>query len=192
MHLLPRGDPRDPLTGLESEHKGPAIHLGALTDHATEDGEGRGGKVRSCVASDHGVVDVGVGIGDLSEEELGVANVAGVSEGAEGEDAARWEAVGDEACAGHVRLDLAELGHGGAGLHEGEDGVGDAEIGVEVPFGLRAKGGRGRGRGEADNRSERRPPHLAGPGREWGVWRTNFIIAVELYSVRAGDHKWPR
>lgn len=137
-------------------------------------------------------MDVGVGIGDLSEEELGVANVAGVGEGAEGEDAARGEAVGDEACAGHVGLDLAELSHGGAGLHEGEDGVGDAEIGVGVPFGLRAKGGRGRGRGEADNRWERRPPHLAGGGREWGVWRANFIIAVELYSVRAGDHKWRR
>lgn len=46
--------------------------------------------------------------------------------------------MGDEASAGHVGLDLLEVGGGAAGFNGGEDGVGDGEgVGVDgVPFGF--------------------------------------------------------
>ena len=62
------------------------------------------------VGSDESVVHVGVGGGDLVEYEGGVAEAAGVGEGAEGEEFADGEVVEVEAVGGF------EGAHGGAAL----------------------------------------------------------------------------
>lgn len=64
-----------------------------------------------------------------------MCHVAGIGEGAEGEDAAGREAVGHESGGGQAGLYLLEVGHGVAGLHDGEDRVSDDEVAVGVPLG---------------------------------------------------------
>lgn len=49
---------------------------------------------------------------------MGVADVAGVGEGAEREDSAEGEGVVDEADDGHACLNLPQLVHGGTCFHD--------------------------------------------------------------------------
>lgn len=83
-----------------------------------KEGECRGGNSRFVVASDHGVPHEGVGFGYTAEETMGVADVAGVGEGAEREDSAEGEGVVDEADDGHACLNLPQLVHGGTCFHD--------------------------------------------------------------------------
>lgn len=81
------------------------------------------------ISSYHGVPHVSVGVLNLGEKKVRVANVAGVGDGAESQDPARRKGVGDESRASHVRLDLPQLEHGGARLHGFQSWVCDNDVG---------------------------------------------------------------
>ena len=85
MHGFPLGGLREELTGLERENEGSCVQGNASSKHVEKEGECRGGNSRFVVASDHGVPHEGVGFGDTADETVGVADVAGVGEGAERE-----------------------------------------------------------------------------------------------------------
>lgn len=85
-----------------------------MPQHSEEVGEGNVGVPGFPIASDHGVPHESVGlVDDAVEEKVGVANVSGIGERAEGEEPARRERVGDEAGPGHAGMNLLQLPHGG-------------------------------------------------------------------------------
>lgn len=70
-------------------------------------------------------------------------------EGGEGEEPRRGEGVAREPGGSHVGVEGAELGHGGAPLEAGEDGV-DEVVEAEVGGGVRVSLGGGEAMGEED------------------------------------------
>lgn len=111
-------------------------------NHSPKQGESHGGKLSFTVAPYHRIPYINIGLGDLRKEKMGVANVASIGKSTEGKHPAYREEVEDEAGSSHVSLNLLQLGHGIARLHDEKSWVGEEESGPRVPFGFLGSGRR--------------------------------------------------
>lgn len=122
MGLPPELEGREVGGGLKDEGKGELIGSQSMTTHLKIEEKRIPWGVALAVATDE-VIPGGAhgGVGGVSEERACVGKAAGGGEGAEAEQLAGEVFVAAEEAGGEdLGVDLAELGHGGAGLEEGE------------------------------------------------------------------------
>lgn len=99
---------------LEQRREGEVVRGVSSFDGFAIEEDGLSWRVPIGVASDYGVVDEVVWVGNLVEHKAGVGEAPGFVESAESDNSAGSKDVGEEAGADRVGMDLLELGHGRA------------------------------------------------------------------------------